>query len=429
MEMTPLTLMGGEPLIKTSFKPYSSIGSEEIEAVNEVLKRGSLSEFVGAPGKYFLGGPKVREFENKWAKQFKISHAISVNSNTSGLMAALGSLDLEPGDEVLVSPWTMSADVSAIVNWNCIPVFVDINPLDFNMNPSEISKHLNDRTKAILISDIFGTPAQISRIKSILRDRPDIKIISDSAQAPWAFNIHNDLAGTEADIGVYSLNYHKHIHTGEGGMVVTNNDYLADRIRMIRNHAESVVHLNKPLNNMIGYNFRLGEIEAAIGIKQLDKLEDLVKRRQEIAENLYDKIISKYMYLTQYINRGKYCSFYVFPIVYDETITGIPRSKYIKALQAEGLDCVVGGYQNVHRLPMLINKTAYGTGNFPWCLTERGKTIKYGTGTCPVAESMHDSKFMYIAMCKYEFSDEEIDQTAAVFEKVNYNLDYLRRFE
>ena len=422
-----LALLGGEPLIKTSFKPYRSIGKEELKAAQAVLKSGNLSQFIGAPGKDFLGGPMVKKFEKKWAKKFKVKHAISVNSNTSGLIVALGSLDLEPGDEVLVSPWTMSADVAAIINWNCIPVFVDINPLDYNMNPEKIRENLSDRTKAVLVTDIFGTPAQISRIRAFLSDRPDIKIISDSAQAPWAYSVKGNLAGTEADVGVYSLNYHKHIHTGEGGMIVTNDDKLARRMQMIRNHAESVVKPDESLNNMIGYNFRLGEIEAAIGIKQLDKLEKIVNKRQQIAEILHNEIVCKYNYLDQTIRRGSGCSFYLFPIEYHAATSGVDRKTYVEALKAEGLDCVVEGYQNLHRLPMLVNKQAYGSNSFPWSLTDRGKDIKYGKGTLPVAERMHDSDFIYIAMCKYEFTKKELDKTIKVFKKVDKNLRLLRK--
>ena len=234
------------------FKPYNSIGKPEIKAANSVLKTGELSRFLGTRHPDFNGGKKVQKFESDWAMFFGTNFAISVNSATSGLIAALGSIGVAPGDEVITSPWTMSATATSIVHWNAIPIFADIDPNSFCISANTIASKITAKTKAIIAVDIFGQSCEMSEIMKLAK-KHNLKVISDTSQAPGAM-YHNKYAGTLADIGVYSLNYHKHIHTGEGGMVVTQDSELAERIKLIRNHAEAVVESEDPqkLVNMIG---------------------------------------------------------------------------------------------------------------------------------------------------------------------------------
>ena len=219
-------------------KRYNSIGSEELTAAKKVIKNGILSDFVGSNSKKFLGGKYVQKFENQITKYFRVKYAITTNSWTSGLIAALGSMNLQPGDEVICTPWTMSACASSILHWNAIPVFVDIDKNTFNFNLENLKKNITRKTKAILAVDIFGQSENINEIKKIIKNRK-IYILSDSAQAIGA-KYKGKFAGTIADIGGFSLNCHKHINTGEGGIIVTNNKKLAEKCRLIRNHAESV---------------------------------------------------------------------------------------------------------------------------------------------------------------------------------------------
>ncbi len=281
-----LALLGGPKTIRTEFKRYNSIGAEELVAAKQVIESGVLSQFLGAWHDDFYGGEKVREFERACEEFFGVKHAVTVNSATSGLIAAVGAIGIEPGDEVIVSPWTMCASATAILHWNAIPVFADIERETFNIDPKSVEANITPYTKAIMAVDIFGHSADMDALLAIA-DKHNLKIISDTAQAPGVM-INGKFAGTLADVGSYSLNYHKHIHTGEGGILVTDDDDIAERLRLIRNHAEAVVE-NKgetDLTNMVGYNFRLGEIECAIGIEQLKKLNELVTTRQHVALRL-----------------------------------------------------------------------------------------------------------------------------------------------
>src|ERR1017187_1618402 len=213
---TELALFGGPKTIAAPFARYNSIGREEAEAAKAVVDSGLLSGFYGSWDGKFFGGDKVRQFEGDWAEFFAVKHAVTVNSATSGLIAAVGAIGIEPGDEVIVSPWTMSATATAILVWNAIPVFSDIEDETFNLDPAAIERNITPRTRAIVVTNIFGHPADLDAIMAIAR-KHKLKVIEDCAQAPAA-RYRGRFAGTVADIGVFSLNYHKHIHTGEGGV-------------------------------------------------------------------------------------------------------------------------------------------------------------------------------------------------------------------
>ena len=160
-----LAILGGTKTINKTFKPYNTIGQEEIDAVIEVMKTGVLSKFLGCWDLDFYGGPKVQEFERKCEALFNVKHAISVNSWTSGLIAAVGAVGIEPGDEVIVSTWTMTASVTAILNWNAIPVFADIEKDTFNIDVKSIEKNITQYTKAIMVVDMFGRSSDIESIR------------------------------------------------------------------------------------------------------------------------------------------------------------------------------------------------------------------------------------------------------------------------
>jgi perosamine synthetase len=216
-----LAILGGRPAIQGTFKRFNTIGEEELAAATSVIRTGVLSAYIGAPGEAFMGGPSVRAFEAQAAQYFGVKHAVAVNSWTSGLIAAVGAIGIEPGDEIITTPWTMVATATAILHWNGIPVFADIEPGSFNIDPSSVEKLIGPRTRAILAVDIFGQSADMRALRDIAT-RHGIKLLSDTAQAPGA-TYHGEYAGTLADIGGFSLNYHKHIHCGEGGILVTND--------------------------------------------------------------------------------------------------------------------------------------------------------------------------------------------------------------
>ena len=426
MKKDKLAILGGKKIIKNKFKPYLTIESEEKKAVLKVLKTGLLSGFSASFKKDFYGGKYVREFEEICKSKFNSKYAVSVNSWTSGLIAAVGAAGIEPGDEVITTPWTMCATATSILHWNAIPVFVDIEKDTFNIDINQIEKKISKRTKAIIAVDIFGQPCDMKAIMKIAK-KYNLIVIGDSAQASGTFN-KNKSTPSQAHIGGISLNRHKHIQTGEGGVCLTNSKKFYDRMCLIRNHAEAIVDDMevKDISNMVGYNFRLGEIEAAIGIEQIKKLDSFVDSRRRCAEILNEELKSIREIRTPKVRKNTTHSYYIYPIVLNLDLISVKRSKILRALESEGIQGLSEGYVNIHRYPIFQKKIAYGRKGFPWKSNFTERDIDYSLGICPIAEELHDKSFIAFNNCHYNLTESEIRLIGKAFRKVFSNLSDLK---
>ena len=337
------------------FKKFNTIGKEELDIATKIIKTGKLSEYLAKEGKFFNGGYYVNKFEKSLQKYFKVNHAIVVNSWTSGLITIIGALGIKKGDEVILSPWTMSACAVAILHWGAVPVFCDIDKETFCIDPEEIKKKITKKTKAVMAIDIFGYPANINEIKNIINKR-NIKIISDSAQSIGA-KYNKKFAGTVSDIGGFSLNFHKHINTGEGGIIVTNNKKLSENCRMIRNHAEAVNNKKKISNNnyQIGFNFRLTELQAGIGLEQLKKLKLIVKKKQDNAEYLTNKLKKFKGLILPNMKNGITHAYYMYPMRLDTNIIKVEKKKFFELILKEKLP-IADKYANISNLLVIKNR-------------------------------------------------------------------------
>jgi len=423
--VSTLAIHGGRPVRVAEFPARRTMGDAEASAVAEVMRSDKLSGFFGSPGPQWLGGPKVREFEGKWATAYGFEHAISFNSWTTGLMTAVGATGIGPGDEVIVSPYTMSASATAILFYGGIPIFADIDPDTFNLTADSIERCISPRTRAIMVVHLFGRAADMDPIMTLAR-RHGLKVIEDAAQAPGAYYRGHPL-GAIGDIGGFSLNYHKHIHTGEGGMLVTNDAALALRAQLIRNHAENLVEAQQidDLTNMVGSNYRMTELQAAIGVAQLDRLNACLEVRRALAARLTSRLAGlPGLRLPPPIDPISH-AYYVYALRYDAAETGIPRGTFVRAVNAELPSPVtweqsgwVEGYvRPLYLLPMYQKQIAIGSKGFPWTMNPSIR-YAYAKGLCPIAERMHEHELILTPLVREPLRETDIDDLSDAIEKV-----------
>lgn len=433
--MNELAILGGQPIRTEPFPHYNTIGKEEKQAVMDVLDSGILSRYLGAWHENFYGGPKVQKFEKEWAAAYKADYAIAVNSCTSGLYAAVGATGAGPGDEIIVSPFTMSASATAALIFNSVPVFADIDPETYCLSPESIEEKITSKTKAIIVVHWFGQVADMDPIMDLAK-KHGIIVIEDAAQAPFT-TYKGRPVGTLGHMGVFSLNYHKHIHTGEGGIVITNDPILTEKLQLIRNHAESVVAGKQvaDLTNMIGYNFRLGEMEAAIGLEQLKKGTDLIEKRRASVGFIENKL-KEYPYLTMpKVLKGSSHAYYTHAMKYDAGHTGLDGKKYVQAIreelpvtksrESEGPLIGFGSVKPLYLLPMYQNLIGYGNLSCPFNCPHYDGKPDYSQGICPTAEYVHQSTITH-EFIQPSMTKDDLNAVLAAFEKVDKNLSVLK---
>ena len=422
-----LALLGGKPILGSPLPEPHYIGKEEIAAALKVLKTAKLSGFVAKNNEEFLGGPWIKRLERGFCDYFGAKFSISVNSATSGLYAAVYAIGICPGDEVIVSPYTMSASATAILACSGVPVFVDVDIDNYCIDADKIEAAITAKTKAIIVVHLFGNPAEMDKIMRIAK-KYNLRVIEDCAQAPGVL-YKKRLVGTFGDAGIFSLNRHKTIQTGEGGIIVTDNKELALKLQLIRNHAEDIIDQMgiEARFNFIGWNYKMTELEAAIGTAQITKLDRLnsirIKNAQYLTSGLkrFDWIIP---YRLTSENRAVY---YRYPFRYIKKELGIQRSTLIKAMQAEGLP-INGGYvKPIYLQAIYKNKKSK---NDPY-LSEMYKVSRhrYRNGLCPVAEKLYNEELLMSTITHTARNFKEVDFFIMAIEKIEENIEDLMIYE
>lgn len=328
------------------------ITMKEIELVQEVMKSNVLSI-----------GPKIEEFEQIFKDYFKVKHAIGVNSGTSGLHLLVRALGIDEGDEVITTPFSFVASTNCFLFEKAKPVFVDIDENTLNIDISKIEEKITKKTKAILVVDVFGQPVDIKAIKDIAH-KYNLKVIEDSCEAIGA-EYNGIKAGTLGHGAVFAFYPNKQITTGEGGMIITNNDHTAELCRSMRSQGRAVTSMW--LNHeRLGYNYRMSELQAALGIVQMERLDEILQKRENIAIAYNERLKDIEEITTPYIHFNvSRMSWFVYVIRLDSKID---RNKVMDYLISDEIGCKPY-FTPIHLQPYMRKMFGFKENDFP--ITEK----------------------------------------------------------
>jgi perosamine synthetase len=361
-----LALYGGVP-VRASLLPYGRqhIEEDDIAAVVETLRSDWLTV-----------GPTVEAFEQAFAHFVGASYAVAVSSGTAALHAAMYALGIGPGDEVIVPPLTFAASANCVIYQGGTPVFADVEPDTLLLDPRQVEEKLTSRTKAIVAVDYAGQPCDYAALTAIAR-RCGVALVADACHSVGG-SYQGRTVGVLGDLTAFSFHPVKHLTTGEGGMVTTNDAGLAQRMRLFRNHGISTDHRQRAAQGSyyyemvtLGYNYRITDIQCALGLSQLKKLPAFVCRRQEIA-TWYDEAFSAREGVAPVpVRRDRVSAYHLYPVQFHLEGIGLAREAIFAALRAENIGV------NVHYLPVHLH---------PYYR----RRFDTGPGLCPVAEAAYE---------------------------------------
>ncbi len=319
----------------------------EINSVIEVLKSPNLSR-----------AKKTEEFEQKLAELTNHKYAIAVNSGTSALHLCVRSLGLKDGDEVITTPFSFIASSNCLLMEKVKPVFVDIDERTYNLKPELIESNITSKTKAILVVDVFGFPADMKRINEIAK-KHNLFVIEDSCEA-LGTKKDGIPAGSQADVATFAFYPNKQITTGEGGAIVTSNEKFAKLCRSMRNQGRPETGEWLTYERM-GYNYWIDEMSSALGLAQLSRLSEILEKRSSVAEKYLSKLKDVQGIILPHIDKSVEISWFVFTIRVNEKI----REKLMKYLQENGIQCRAYFYPPIHLQDFYKEQFGLNEGDFP----------------------------------------------------------------
>jgi perosamine synthetase len=447
MIKTKLALLGGQPVRNKEFLSKPMVGKEEKNILAQLIDNNQFSKFVGSPipGTYdilhkkskdlsldnvssnVLGGEYVRKFEYLWSDITNSDYCISVNSATSGLTTALLALGLDPGSEVITTPFSFTATCAAIIAANYVPIFCDIDPDTFCLSPEKLEKLITPKTKCVVAVHWCGNVGDLDKISSICKDK-NIYLIEDAAQAPTSF-YKSRAVGTYGDLGVFSFNEPKNIMSGEGGLIVTNNEKFAIKCRLIRNHGEAIIKDNasdEDLINVVGYNFRMTEVHAAIAYVQTKKLTKINSYRENNYSYLLKNIKTKFSdyLIPQKITHLDSYYAYTASFKWNYKKAGVHRDIIAQALIAEGIPVFIGYHRLMCDHPMFKRKIAFGKKHYPWFDND----INYNNIDVKNARHLVANEFLGFLQTGYPNNHKDMDDIINAFAKIIYNIKSLKNY-
>lgn len=353
------------------------LNTADIEAVLNVLKTPNLSL-----------GPKIKEFEEKVADYVNSRYAVAVNSGTSGLHLSVIAAGIKAGDEVITTPFSFIASANCILYVGAKPVFVDIDPVTLNIDPDKIEENITENTKAILPVHVFGIPCDMDKINKIAR-KHNLEVIEDACEAIGA-EYKGKKVGTFGLTGVFAFYPNKQMTTGEGGVVVTNKKSVAEIIRSIRNQGRSK-NGRWLSHERLGYNYRLSDIHAALGISQIKRLDEILEKRKRVA-NYYMEFLKDINEIElPVMPKDARVSWFVFVVRLKKGFTKKHRDKLMNLLMERGIEC--GNYfPPIHLQPFYRRLFGYKKGDFPVC-----ESVSERTFALPFFNNLKEEQVLYIS--------------------------------
>ena len=409
--MEKLAINGGpkaipQPLPSFRDKSGRSIGREEMNQLNEVIDSGSLS---------FIVGNKTALFERAFAEFLGMRHAVAVSSGTAALHAAVIYVNPEPGDEFIVTPITDMGSIIPVLAQLAIPVFADIDPETQNMDPAKLEQCISPRTRAIIVTHIFGNPAPMDEIMAIAR-KHGLFVIEDCAQAQMA-TYKGRFCGTIGDLGCFSFQQSKHMTTGDGGMVVSNDDKRFGR--KLSQCGDKGWPRDKGGRDhlFLAPNYHMTELQAAVGLAQLTKLPAMANARIAMANRL-SELLSAVDVQPMRILPDCVGTYFFYSFRLNEQGLTVPIPQIVKSMQAEGIDGFLGypGPIPIYKYPVIRDRLTFGTSGIPFTLPQARRTWDYSQAICPVAETA--CKETVCLWWNEGLADAHIGRIAAAIEKV-----------
>jgi len=416
--MANLAIKGGSKIRSNPFPKHPIIGDEEKNQVMDVLNSGNISTFIASPGENFLGGKKIKEFEEKFSQKIGTKYGVAFNSASSALHAAVVSVGVNPGEEVIVPPTTFTSTATSSLMHNAIPVFCDVTADTYCLDPTKIEQVISPLSKAIIPVHLFGHPCDMDAILEISK-KHGLKVIEDCAQS-IAAEYKNKKVGTMGDCSIFSFQESKAIMTGEGGMLLTDDEEIADLARMVRNHGEVVLPSMKQRSyktEFLGWGYRMTELEAALGIAQVEKLDSLNDQRIKLGQYLSDEI-NKIDGLKHVKHEHVKHVYWMFGFTFDENVIGLSRNLFCEALREEGIPCFAGYVEPLNLNPIYTEKRAFAFKHYDG-------NAKYGHGVCPVAEDLHKSKLINTIVCRPPATLDDMKDIVDAIHKILDNKEEL----
>jgi dTDP-4-amino-4,6-dideoxygalactose transaminase len=406
--MEQLALFGGKAAKATPFGTGKRFDDAEMNQLREALDQNTL---------FYWAGKKVKEFCARTASLYGTKYAVAASSGTAAIHAALGAVGVSEGDEVIVSPITDMGSLIGILFQNAIPIFADLDLRTYNMDVRSIEKCITDKTKAIIVVHLAGNPSDMDEIMALAK-KHNLYVIEDCAQTPLAI-YRGRYAGTIGHIGCFSTNDFKHISTGDGGVLVTNDESLYKKAFQF---VDKNYNRFSPTGSLwdvefLAPNYRMTELQGAVGLAQLEKLPGICKRHTAIGERISAGIGGLRGVYPPLVKEGNVSTYWFYMMRINKAEVGADAEEFVRALNAEGVPCRKGYIPSpVYLYPLFQKKSAYVGTHAPFDSPYYGRDISYPSGLCPVAEEILESTVKF--NLNQFYTDTDVEEIIAAIGKI-----------